>query len=163
LQCLHIAGQFEGDQGHFHQDLCKYLPLAKNLRDFRFQREEMTDDMLLEILCAVMMCLNLERLVLHQDDWTPVSDNLSSLPVVLDNFVSQLEALVLLCITHPVEDLVIENVREMFQAKVLPHRPAFWYHIGDDLPDAADVPRVHLEEIVQPISHFLKPPKSLHQ
>ena len=131
----------------------------------RFQREEISDSMLLEMLSAVQMCRNLERLVLHQDDWTPITDNLSSLPVVLVGTISKLEALIVLCITHPVADLVVETVREMLRTEVLPHRPAFWFHIGDDLPHAGnvDVPRVHLEEVIQPLPYFLAPPKSLHQ
>jgi len=125
----------------------------------------MSDKMLLEMLSTAKYCHNLERLVLHQDDWTPITDNLSSLPVTLDELVSQLENLVVLCITHPVADLVAEAVREMFQTKVLAHRPSFWYHIGDDLPHDTDagVPRVHFEEIIQPLPYFLTPPKSLHQ
>ena len=119
--------------------------------------------MLLEMLSAVQFCSRLERLVLHQVDWSSISNDLSSLPVVLESVISNSDHLVVLCITHPVPEWITETVREMLRMKIVTKRPAFWFHMGDSLPLDVHVPRIHLDEIIQPASYFFSPPKSFHQ
>ena len=53
------------------------------------------------------------------------------------------------------------ELNQKFYDLIIPSRPAFWYHIGDNLSylDAdPTVPRIHYEEIVCPMNYFEIPP-----
>jgi len=45
-------------------------------------------------------------------------------------------------------EALIEQINHRMTAEVLPTRPALWFHIGSELPDATDVPLVHYQELV---------------
>lgn len=151
LESLHIAGQFEEDVT-FLQDLCKYLPLAKNLRDFRLQKEEISESDLLGLITSLSSCQLLERLVISQETWSTVSPTLSSiLPQRLFELASiQLPRLVAFCLAYPLEIETINIVTDQFERLIVPKRLSFWFHLGDSLPCGTSVPRIHLDEIVDP-------------
>ena len=58
-----------------------------------------------------------------------------------------------------------EMIQRRITEEVVPLRPAFWYHLGRKLPNESDVsvPRIHYEEIVNPIiDRFSVPPDILN-
>ncbi len=155
LESFHIAGQFE-DGVSFHRDLCQYLPLATNLRDLRIQREEIPESVLLELLSTTGSCPTLERLVINQESWSTVSSTLSSiLPDILLKLATvQLPKLLAFCLVYPLDFPTAKTITNRFQKEILPNRPSFWFHLGDNLPRGIGVPRVHLDEIVDPFEYI---------
>ena len=141
----------------FHRDLCLYLPLAKNLRDLRIQREEIPESLLLEVVSTIGSgCPSLERLVINQESWSTVSSTLSSiLPNILVNLATvQLPRLFAFCLVYPLDFIIRKTITDRFREEILPNRPSFWFHLGDSLPRGTDVPRVHLDEIVVPCEYI---------
>jgi len=57
-----------------------------------------------------------------------------------------------------------EEIRRRITEEVVPLRPAFWYHLGRQLPNENDVsvPRVHYEEIVNQNNLSTVPPDILN-
>ena len=65
--------------------------------------------------------------------------------------------LVAFCFTgFDIQPFVQEAVRSRLSAEILPNRPSLWFYFGRVLPNANDpsVPRVHYDEIVNPIDPF---------
>lgn len=151
LEKLHIAGQFEDDVSFF-QDLCRFLPLASNLRDLRIQREEIGESVLFEILSSAGSCPLLERFVIHQETWSVISPALLSvLPGRLVELINiKLPRLVAFSLVYPLDVQTIETISDQLNKLIMPNRPSFWFYLGDTLPRDTTMPRIHLDEIVDP-------------
>ena len=118
---------------------------------YRLQREELDDAQLLAILSSLESCHRLERLVIYQEVWSARSPSLSALlPDVIVGLVERLARLVALCLVYPVEPSAVQVTAVRLNRDVKPSRPAFWFHLGDDLPSGTGHPRVHLDQIVDP-------------
>jgi len=75
-------------------------------------------------------------------------------------FVKEMPHLVALCLAgFPIDSSVIE--RQLITAEIISDRPAFWFHLGSDLPKTSDtsVPRIHHEGIVYPTDPYYAPPR----
>jgi len=61
----------------------------------------------------------------------------------------------------PFDPSAAEVIRRQLTEEVVPHREAFWFHLGDELPEENDtsVPRIHYDEIVAPVPAYSAPPK----
>ena len=80
----------------------------------------------------------------------------------LVSFALEMERLVLLCMMgFQIDPDVIKDVNRRIYEELLPNRPAFWLHLGLNLPRENDpsVPRIHHDEIINPIDWFYAPPK----
>lgn len=74
----------------------------------------------------------------------------ATLPTSLVDLVSvRLPRLLAFCLIYPLEARVVEQVSNEF-TKISQSRPSFWYYLGDSIPRGVSVPRVHLEEIIDP-------------
>ena len=58
------------------------------------------------------------------------------------------------------DNKLIEQVHRRMGEEVLPTRPALWFHLGSDFPEASDprVPAVHYNEMIYS-NEFDPPPK----
>ena len=58
------------------------------------------------------------------------------------------------------DNKLIEQVHRRMGEEVLPTRPALWFHLGSDFPEASDpsVPAIHYHEMVF-ANNFDPPPK----
>ena len=105
------------------------------------------------------ICKNLEslffitkarkRIPIH---YTPLQDSI--LP-----FVKEVPHLVALCLVgYPIDSSVVDG---QFRAEIVPNRPAFWFHLGSELPKANDltVPRIHYNGVVNPIDPYYASPR----
>lgn len=164
LRCLHICSHFDDEHMRFHRDLCLYLPLARKLRDFRFQRKKITVNTLFQLLMSVSACRSLERLVIIQDDVE--TDDLylkDELSVELWYLISALKNLVALIIVFPMHQYLIGRIYERLHNWFAASRPLLWHSISDTLtilysPSASLAPRIHIDEIANPHSYFHSPP-----
>lgn len=165
LASLHLCGGFNSESFH---NLCQYLPLANCLRDLRFQFtgfEGFTSSQLwIAMFDALVKCKRLERLVLFEEesyDPRPWSDE--GLEDILYGFVSSMERLVAFCFITavPLPQCTRDEIKRRFLEKLIPIRPAFWFHFDTAIPPANDstIPRIHYDEIVCPINYFEAPPK----
>jgi len=62
----------------------------------------------------------------------------------------------------PIDSSVAEGIRRRLTDEVVPHRPAFWSHLDNSrIPEEIDasIPRIHYDEVVNPIDPFFAPPK----
>jgi len=61
----------------------------------------------------------------------------------------------------PFDPSAAEEIRRRLTEEVVPHREAFWFHLGENLPKENDtsVPRIHFDEIVAPRDPIDAPPK----
>ncbi len=93
---------------------------------------------------------------------SPFIDNtpfhLSILPDCIKNLVAnRLTRLVAFCLIYPVfySDPEVDIFRQLGLKDVSSSRPSFWFYVDhNDLPGRARVPRVHLDEIVDPF-HYI--------
>lgn len=133
----------------FHEDLCQFLPLAKELRDFRYQREEISETRLVDLLLALGKCEKLQRIVIRQDAWSqPIRYDIAlSILFLISSVFRNLQ---LFCLVYPVESEDFADLRNQANEKILPYRPSFWFYIGDDFPHGPQVPRIHYDEIINP-------------
>ena len=117
---------------------------------------------LLLVLNALKRCPKFERLGLlvekvhgwhSSDDYTPLENSLVS-------FVKEMPHLVALCLAGLSIDLNGAVKRQLID-EVIPERPAFWCHLSHDLPsdNVPSVPKIHYEEIVNPIRAWDSPPR----
>ncbi len=60
----------------------------------------------------------------------------------------------------PIDRSAAEVIKRRLTEEVVPHREAFWFHLGDQ-PKENDrsVPRIHYDEVVAPNNAFSAPPK----
>jgi hypothetical protein len=155
LESLHVAGQFEESDGFF-SDLLNYLPLTKNLRDLRIQKADISESLLMDMIHSIGCCSTLERLVIYQEEYGSVSSPFQLiLPDCIKNLVAnRLTRLVAFCFIYSVyseTEVDISLALKDFSSS----RPSFWFYVDDnDLPRRARVPRVHLDEIVNPF-HYI--------
>jgi len=117
---------------------------------------------LLSFLNALKNCNKLERFgFLVKDDLNRhSSDYYAPLEDTLVKFVKDMPHLVALCLAG----LGIDSngvVKRQLIEEVIPERPAFWCHLGRNLPTANDpsIPKIHYEEIVCPIRAWDSPPR----
>ncbi len=103
----------------------------------------------------------LERLVVHgktRKGEEPIFwEHFTDLSDYLIDFVSKMGNLVAFCFTgFDIQPFVLEAVRSRLSEEILPNRPSLWFYFGRVLPNANDpsVPRVHYDEIVNPIDPF---------
>ena len=106
----------------------------------------------------------LERLVLYatKNDCQRDPNRPTELEDFLITFVKKMPHLVVLCLAGiQFDSNAVEVLKRQFTEEVLPDRPAFWFHLGENLPEAngPSVPRIHGIEIVNPIDWFDTPPK----
>lgn len=148
LESLHIAGQFE-DNVTFHQDLCRYLPMAKNLQHLRIQRDEFCESVLMELIAAIGCCPSLQRLVIYQEAWSRLTSSSTLCDRLMDLFM-RLPRLLLFCFVYSLNDEIIEKLTRELNKSIVKSRPSFWFHLGDSLPRGVSVPRVHLDEMIDP-------------
>ncbi len=116
-------------------------------------------------------CEKLERIVLYNfhdedemsrgrsniADWT----NPTQFGDLLVSFARKRERLVLLCLSgFHFQPNAINDVNRRVEEEVIPDRSAFWLHLGPALPKANNpsVPRIHFDEIINPIDWFYAPP-----
>ena len=61
----------------------------------------------------------------------------------------------------PFDPSAAEGIRRQLTEEVVPHREAFWFHLGEEVPKENDtsVPRIHYNEIVAPVWAYYAPPK----
>lgn len=118
---------------------------------YRLQREELEGNQLLQILSSLESCSRLERLVIYQEAWSARSASLSALlPDVIVGLVQRLTRLTALCLVYPIEPSAVQVTASRLNREIKAIRPAFWFHLADDLPDGTGHPRIHLHEIVDP-------------
>lgn len=121
---------------------------------YRLQREELQDSQLLDLLSSIGSCSRLERLVIYQEAWSAQSNSLSNrLPKVIVRLVrQQLPRLTAFCLVYPLHSNVVEVTAGRLDREVKTTRPAFWFHLADELPRGTDsrVPRIHYDQIVDP-------------
>ncbi len=78
----------------------------------------------------------------------------------LVDFTAKMTHLYCCCITFKQMDAnLMKAIKERVEEEVVIERPALWFHLGRDVPDASDpgVPPIHYHQIVEPIS-FTTPP-----
>jgi hypothetical protein len=94
-------------------------------------------------------------------EWNPAEfPDVSLQTEFLFSFVDQMEHLIAFCLSVNINHQVIKVLETRFLQEILPHRPAFWSHLGSSLPtNDCRVPRVHFDEIISPINYFDSPPK----
>lgn len=83
-------------------------------------------------------------------------------PNFLVPFVTEMTQLVCLCLVgFDCDPSEVEKLNQRFTDEILKDRPAFWFHIGSQLPEGNDetVPMVHYNEIVCPIDAYRAPPR----
>ena len=114
------------------------------------------------MLSAARQLRHLERFVLYHEVWEEVEAvEFPSLPEFLCQFVLELRNLVALCLVDKFDASDIEPTRRKVMEKIKPSRPAFWFHIGHDLPEGGDptVPRIHYDDVVNPVNYYHIPPQ----
>ena len=107
---------------------------------------------------TLKICKNLERVALVTEArkrssmyYTPLQDSI--LP-----FVKGSPNLAALCLVgFPIDPFVVQ---QQLIKEIVPNRPAFWFHLGLELPEASDlsVPRIHFNSIVDPVNPYEAPP-----
>ena len=73
-------------------------------------------------------------------------------------FVKGSPHMVALCLVGlPIDPRIVE---QQFIRNINPDRPAFWFYVGSELPEAKDhtIPRIHYEGIVNPNNPYDAPP-----
>ena len=133
-----------------------YVSTIINIIKCRFQREEITDNNLLDLLTAVEQCEQLERIVILQDEWSGRSDSMKTiLPERLLTLAQRLKRLVCLCLAFNIDCSVFDASSALIKRFITPQRPAFWFHLADTPPSrSGSVPSSHLDEIIDPIESF---------
>lgn len=104
----------------------------------------------------------LERLVLVNSSGSLCHPSYSGLEDLLIAFVEKMPELVALCLVgFQIDPITIKVIsRRLTEEIVRPLRPSLWFHIGQELPTANDpsAPRIHFDEIVNPLDKFYTPP-----
>ena len=121
-----------------------------------------TSKCVLLVFRALLKCAShFERLVLVTNECG--GDNLTEpTDVLLLPFVEDMKHLVALCLVgFQIVPRVTEVVKRRLTKEILPNRLPFWFHLGDKLPKENDssVPKVHYDEVVNPIDAFNAPPE----
>lgn len=110
----------------------------------------------LPMLNALLKSSRLERVVLYEEDVPNRPWDAELLQNVLLDFVKRMHHLVAFCFitASNIQPGTVEELNQKFDEFVFPTRPAFWYHVGQELPRATDptVPRIHYDQIVCPIN-----------
>ena len=129
---------------------------------YRLQRELIPGVVLLKMITALTACRRLERVVLHQENWGRSNEDVALCNCLL-HMIFTLEHFTLLCVIYPVADSIVRAIQEAVRTKNALLRPAFWFFIGSSLPrgGSLNIPRVHLDEIILPVSYFVTPPKNV--
>ncbi|XP_046451603.1 uncharacterized protein LOC124199716 isoform X2 [Daphnia pulex] len=164
LRNLHICGGLTCAKSF--ENLCRYLPLAEKLRDFRLQydydSEYLGENPNRAVLNALLYSKRLERIVLYEevDDGSKFPWKSQELQDVLFKFVSSMPDLVCFCFitASEIEPGTVAELKKKFYELIVPIRPAFWCHVQSySLPSAWDptVPRIHYDEIVCPINYLV--------
>lgn len=130
---------------------------------YRVQCSELQSDLstLPVFLKALKCCPYFERLalVVKEDGRKRSTVNYTPLEDAILPFVKQTTQLVALCLVG----ILIEPfyVQQQLIKEIVPNRPAFWFHLGPELPEASDlsVPRIHFNGIVDPINPYCVPPR----
>ena len=95
---------------------------------------------------------SLQRLSLFFDSMAlPKGSDHSQLANFFVQFVLKMKHLFAVCVTFDELDSILkEEVDRRIVEEVLPNRPALWFHLGTDTPNAVDpgVPLVHYHEMV---------------
>ena len=95
---------------------------------------------------------SLQRLSLFFDNMAlPKGSDHSQLANFFVQFVLKMKHLFAVCVTFDEFDSILkEEVDRRIVEEVLPNRPALWFHLGTDTPNAVDpgVPLVHYYEMV---------------
>jgi len=76
-------------------------------------------------------------------------------------FATEMDHLVALCLAgFCLNPNAIRQVNRRVKKEILPQRPAFWLYLAGEVPVGNDpkIPRVHYDEIVNPIDGFYSPP-----
>jgi len=90
-------------------------------------------------------------------NWEPPLDIVD----FLVNFISKMGHLVAFCLTAlRLDPSIVEEVKRRVAEEILPDRPSFWLHLDLDLPKENDpsIPRIHYDQIVNPLNYFDAPP-----
>ncbi len=104
---------------------------------------------------------HLERLVLYNGYSESVWKASSRIGDLLVGFATEMDHLVALCLVgFCVRPKVIHKVYRRVETEIVPQRPAFWLYLGGERPGENDsrIPRVHYDEVVNPIDGFYAPP-----
>ncbi|XP_046443824.1 uncharacterized protein LOC124193876 isoform X3 [Daphnia pulex] len=164
LRNLHICGGLSCDESF--DNLCRYLPLAEKLRDFRLQYAYEYEGEIMPnraVLNTLLDCKRLERIVLYEEDGPNIPWKSQELQDVLLKFVSSMPNLVCFCFitASEIEPGTVAELKKKFDELIVPIRPAFWYHVDQSLPRATDptVPRIHYDQIVSPINYLEMSPE----
>ena len=123
-----------------------------------------------EFLEAAQHCSLLEKLMIikdedrrsfqmiyfrnYSDHWDPLNSD------VVVRFVSSAQHLIALClIDECFSQSAIDGVSQRLKNEILPSRPAFWFHIGLQLPSSVDdtVPRIYHESLINPLEAYSFP------
>lgn len=132
----------------------------------RLQREELSEVQLFDLLTSIAHCPQLERVFIYQEEWGESSPKLVlDLPDLLYDLFVQLPRLVAFCLVYPINECDVETISHRLRRDILSSRPSFWLYVGYGLrlpcngatpeDDARYIPRIHLEEIVDPPEYLL--------
>ncbi len=88
--------------------------------------------------------------------------NYATLEDSLVSFAKKMTHLVALSlIGFQIDRPTAEHVHQRLLKEIIPLRPPFWFYLGPKLPEDNDtsVPRIHYEEMVNPIDAWNAPPQ----
>jgi len=103
----------------------------------------------------------LERLVLVNSSGAVRNPAHSGLEALLVAFVEGMPDLVALCLVgFQIDRMAINAINRRLTGDIVPLRPALWFHVGQELPKTNErsVPKIHFDEIVNPLDKFHAPP-----
>jgi len=112
---------------------------------------------------------HLERLVLYNAQGFCFADEYWECPSDIEdslvNFAVKMDHLVALCLAgFHIDPEIIHNVYQRVEKEkeILPPRPSFWFYLARQRPAENDcsIPRIHCDEVVNPIDGFYAPPLS---
>ena len=102
-------------------------------------------------------------LIAYEKDDEPVL-NCAELEEMIVPFAKGMTHLVCLAIVgFPLKSVKV--IEKRLTEEVVPLRPAFWFYLGKEVPEENDesVPRIHYEEIVNPVwESYIVPPDILN-
>lgn len=112
----------------------------------------------------LLSCPRLKRLVLIVDSKGCQEDlhNYTALADSLVDFAKKKENLIALCLAgFEIDCTTAQHLRQRLADEIVPLRFPFWFHVGPELPNVIDesVPRIHYDEIVNPVDPYLAPPR----
>ena len=131
--------------------------------DFRLEwRSQAKVSSILLLLKNLLNCSDhLERLVLYNGHSESAWKASSQIGDLLVDFATEMDHLVALCLVgFNIRPKVIRKVYQRVEKQIRPPRQAFWFYLDGERPGENDsrIPRVHYDEIVNPIDGFYAPP-----